>query len=398
MIKHISSKQNQIIKDAVKLADSKFALSKGVFKVEGFHNLEMALASGVVQQVFTTKVIESLPVKIDQVVVTEEILEKLASTKNPQGVIAICSLLEQRNAFGDKILYLDGVSDPGNMGTLLRTALAFGYNDIILGEGCVSQYNEKVLQATQGAIFELNIVNNFDLSKITTACETDCSALVAVCVNAAGISVSKDLYTGSEEQLLKETGKFTTYTSSQYVGGSDYLKRGDILLGSGHTAVVLSNGPKASASAPAAQPAQPSVGSVIGTAVAKTSMHVRSGDSTSYASLGIISTNTTVEVLEVLSSGWYKIVWPKASCGYAYTSNSNNQYYTYTAKSVETTTNYLVKINTDALNIRKGPGTSYAIAGCIRDRGTYTIVKQNGNWGYLKSGAGWICLDYTIRR
>ena len=43
-------------------------------------------------------------------------------------------------------------------------------------------------------------------------------------------------------------------------------------------------------------------------------------------------------------------------------------------------------------------GTSYAIAGCIRDKGTYTIIKENGRWGYLKSGAGWICLDYTIRR
>ena len=58
----------------------------------------------------------------------------------------------------------------------------------------------------------------------------------------------------------------------------------------------------------------------------------------------------------------------------------------------------MVKVTADALNIRKGPGTSYAIAGCIRDKGTYTIVKENGRWGYLKSGAGWICLDYTIRR
>ena len=58
----------------------------------------------------------------------------------------------------------------------------------------------------------------------------------------------------------------------------------------------------------------------------------------------------------------------------------------------------MVKVTADALNIRKGPGTSYAITGCIRDKGTYTIIKENGRWGYLKSGAGWICLDYTIRR
>ena len=58
---------------------------------------------------------------------------------------------------------------------------------------------------------------------------------------------------------------------------------------------------------------------------------------------------------------------------------------------------YLVKVTTSALNIRKGPGTNYGTNGCIRDYGTYTIVETSGNWGKLKSGAGWICLDYTKR-
>ena len=84
--------------------------------------------------------------------------------------------------------------------------------------------------------------NNWDLSKITTACECDCSSLVAVCVNAAGISVSKDIYTGNQKSALQSTGKFDVYTESKYIGGDSYLKRGDILLGSGHTAIVLSNG------------------------------------------------------------------------------------------------------------------------------------------------------------
>lgn len=82
----------------------------------------------------------------------------------------------------------------------------------------------------------------WDISKVTAKCETDCSALVAVCCNAAGIAVSKDMYTGNEKSLLTKTGAFTVYTASKYVGSSDYLKRGDILLGNGHTAIVLSNG------------------------------------------------------------------------------------------------------------------------------------------------------------
>lgn len=89
---------------------------------------------------------------------------------------------------------------------------------------------------------------NWDISKVTTKCECDCSSLVAVCVNAAGIKVSKDIYTGNELSALKATGGFTVLTDSKYISKADYLKRGDILLGSGHTAVVLSDGSKASAS------------------------------------------------------------------------------------------------------------------------------------------------------
>ena len=83
---------------------------------------------------------------------------------------------------------------------------------------------------------------NWDISKITKKCETDCSALVAVCCNAAGVNVNKDMYTGNQKSVLNATGKFTAYTASKYVSGCDYLKRGDILLGNGHTAIVLSNG------------------------------------------------------------------------------------------------------------------------------------------------------------
>lgn len=82
----------------------------------------------------------------------------------------------------------------------------------------------------------------WDLSKIDVACETDCSALVAVCVNAAGIEVSKDMYTGNQVEVLGATGKFEIITDSDMLKTSAFLKRGDIILGTGHTAVVLSDG------------------------------------------------------------------------------------------------------------------------------------------------------------
>ena len=65
--------------------------------------------------------------------------------------------------------------------------------------------------------------------------------------------------------------------------------------------------------------------------------------------------------------------------------------------STSASTSYIVRVTVSALNIRGGAGVNYPIRGCIRDRGAYTIVQTSGNWGKLKSGAGWICLDYTKR-
>ena len=67
------------------------------------------------------------------------------------------------------------------------------------------------------------------------------------------------------------------------------------------------------------------------------------------------------------------------------------------AADEEEETGYLVKVTASALNIRKGPGTSYGIVGCIRNKGVYTIVETNNGWGRLKSGVGWIYLSYTTK-
>lgn len=69
----------------------------------------------------------------------------------------------------------------------------------------------------------------------------------------------------------------------------------------------------------------------------------------------------------------------------------------YEANEVEEFKPYLVKVTASALNIRKGAGTSHTIVGCIKDKGTYTIVEESNGWGKLKSGAGWISLAYTKR-
>lgn len=96
-------------------------------------------------------------------------------------------------------------------------------------------------QGRRETLYGLAKANGWDIAGITEKCATDCSALVAVCVNAAGIKVPASIYTGNEADALKKTGKFDVLTDAKYTRSDAHLKRGDILLKEGsHTAVVLS--------------------------------------------------------------------------------------------------------------------------------------------------------------
>ena len=106
-------------------------------------------------------------------------------------------------------------------------------------------------QGQRTTLYKICRANGFSISAINEPCETDCSALVAVCVNAAGIYVSGDIYTGNEAAALMATGEFELLTEPKYLVSDEYVKRGDILLYEfHHTAVVLENGNKAKESAP----------------------------------------------------------------------------------------------------------------------------------------------------
>lgn len=154
----------------------------------------------------------------------------------------------------------------------------------------------------------------WDLSKITTACECDCSSLVAVCVNAAGIPVSPHIWTGNEEAALTATGAFKSLRASKYLTQDAYLARGDILVSNSHTVIVLTNGdkyttlPEDTASAESAPVAGPSTGKisiapaknfdakVAGTYVVTASaLNVRTGAGTGNAIITVIPNGCKVK-------------------------------------------------------------------------------------------------------
>ncbi len=158
MIYRITSRNNSRIKELLRLKDSKVRKEKELFFVEGYHLLEMALERQQVITIIADQVIEEIDEHIDQIIVAKEIVQKFSSQVTSQGVIAICQMTKNTRPLGDRILYLEEISDPGNLGTLLRIAAAFGFMSVILSPNCCSPYNEKVINASQGAIFAVDII------------------------------------------------------------------------------------------------------------------------------------------------------------------------------------------------------------------------------------------------
>ncbi|MFW5889039.1 MAG: TrmH family RNA methyltransferase [Bacillota bacterium] len=154
IIKKIDSVNNKIIIETAKLKQKKYRQNNHRFLVEGYHLIEEAYKANVLKTIFF---IDNNPFKdIENYQVNQQIISKLSSVTNNQGIVGVCEIKTQ-SQLTEKILLLDRIQDPGNMGTIIRSAIAFNYKTIVM-EQCVDVYNAKVIRATQGAIFQVNII------------------------------------------------------------------------------------------------------------------------------------------------------------------------------------------------------------------------------------------------
>ncbi len=154
---YISSLENKKIKEYLKLKQKKYRDSYNEFIVEGEHLVLEALKSGAL---ICCLVLESYEFDIDFPItfVTKDILLSLSDLTTFSPVVGICKKVSFESISKNKTLVLDGIQDPGNLGTIIRTSKAFGVDRILLSEDCVDLYNSKVIRATQGIIFHLPVV------------------------------------------------------------------------------------------------------------------------------------------------------------------------------------------------------------------------------------------------
>lgn len=167
-MKEITSVNNSYIKELMKLKQKKYRDEEKRFLVEGYHLVEMA--KGCLEIVLVTKKedVNKYGNGIQYILVKDEIIKKLSDTKTPQGIIGVCKIKDNKDIKEiininnsnkkDLVVMLDGLQDPGNIGTIIRTSLSFGVNTIVFSDTCVDCYNEKVIRGSQGGIFKINML------------------------------------------------------------------------------------------------------------------------------------------------------------------------------------------------------------------------------------------------
>ncbi len=153
----ITSLENEKVKELVKLQQKKYRDFTNTYLVEGEHLVEEAYKNGSIIEIIALEDVV-ISYDVDVLYVKREVMKKISSLDNPPTIMALCKKNNSNIIVGDKIVILDNIQDPGNLGTIIRSSLAFGVSTIILSPNCVDLYNPKVLRGTQGMIFHIPII------------------------------------------------------------------------------------------------------------------------------------------------------------------------------------------------------------------------------------------------
>jgi len=171
----IQSAHNPKLKNWISLKTKKGRDTQGLFLIEGIKLLEEAISSGQEIQSIIVDELKEIPFKIEDAInalpnkisiykLSSHLMDKLSDTESPQGFFAVVKkqvnnlqhLIDNGTSF---VLLLDQIQDPGNLGTMIRSADAAGVDAVILGNGTVELYNPKVIRSTMGSLFHIPILD-----------------------------------------------------------------------------------------------------------------------------------------------------------------------------------------------------------------------------------------------
>lgn len=216
----ITSVNNDTIKGLIKLKQKKYRDQSGTFLLEGDHLIQELQNSNLKYE--TLGLDSSFDIEI-----TEAIADRLSQTKSGSSVFAKVEIPQQTIPEGTRFLLCDGVSDPGNLGTIIRTAHSFGFDAVIMSNDSVDLYNDKVIRSTQGSIFHIPVLR-MDLTNAITKLKAwnvdvyasalsddsiglsnvDASNPVAIVLGSEGAGVSKSIMNQCDGTVKIETSQF----------------------------------------------------------------------------------------------------------------------------------------------------------------------------------------------
>jgi RNA methyltransferase, TrmH family len=152
----IESLENNKVKEITKLQQKKYRDLENKYIVEGIHLIEEAYDASILSEIvalpdFTTNI------NCHITYVSKAVMKKISNLDNPPMAIGIVTKYPIKN-YGKRLLLLDNIQDPGNLGTIIRSACAFNIDTIILSDTCVDLYNSKVIRATEGMMFHIDIM------------------------------------------------------------------------------------------------------------------------------------------------------------------------------------------------------------------------------------------------
>ena len=210
----ITSLENKSVKLAASLQKKKYRDLHGKFLIEGMKLIREAMAFGYeFDSVFYVPDKVAYDLDLPAYEVSYEILCKITDTVTPQGIAAIVKGKEPdfvKLQKAQRVVYLDRVQDPGNVGTIIRTADAFGFDAVILSKECADLYSPKVLRSAMGSVFHLEIYRDFSAEDLKKLGKKIYSSSLEASNMPEKIALPAVLVIGNEGQGISEEIKAVT--------------------------------------------------------------------------------------------------------------------------------------------------------------------------------------------
>lgn len=226
----ITSKDNEQIKYLKKLKDKKYRDQENAYIIEGIKLIKEAIQENIkikliivcddcTQENAIDSELKYEIARYECIYVSEKIFLSLTNVVNPQGILAVVEKETNNNKIDyndDLFLILDDIQDPGNMGTILRTADSINLKQIIVSKGTVDAYNPKVIRSTMGAIFRINIIESDNLTKTIKDMKKN-----KIKIAATSLQTEKSIYDISYEKTAIVIGNEANGVSNEVLELAD---------------------------------------------------------------------------------------------------------------------------------------------------------------------------------